>query len=198
MFSFVDVPDQTMDLLKARGGIYCTSIYTEHKFINKHLLLPETVYFVIIQSNDIHEKSYLFDVEVGRCGENISRITVMNCKECKEVCINIISKDSQNINHQTVPLPVVVYINRQKNFIAVYQECDEEDEIALICSTSIKADGVYTCTIKCEWCRKLCFFKRRYSLMLKCQFRTWWMDSTFNVFFIVSAYSHLWIQNQSI
>lgn len=104
----------------------------------------------MFKSIDMDEKSNLFDVEVGRCGENFSRITVMNCNECKEVCMNIISKDSQIINHLPVSFPVGVYIDRQKNRLAVFQCDDEGDAEALLFSTPIAIDGDYTCTVKCE------------------------------------------------
>lgn len=156
---FVETHCQSVAMLKKRGGIYCLTLYTEHKFINKHVLLPETEFLlncVTLRSNDMDEKSYLFNAEIGRYGDYISRITVMDCKECNKVCLNVISEDSQIINHQTVSLPVAVYINRHKNFLSVFQNDDGGDDYALIWSTSIKIDGVYTCTVKSEWCGKLC------------------------------------------
>lgn len=169
MFSFVD-KTQVMDVLKHRSGIYHMSFYREHKFINKHVLPPETVFFVMFESNGMDEKSNVFDVEVGRCSKNISRITVMNCKECNEVCMNIISTDSQIINHQPVPLPIGVCMNRQKNYLAVVQCDDEGSAEALLFSTPIATDGDYTCTVKCEW-RRIIFLKNRHELMIKCHFR---------------------------
>lgn len=130
-----------------RGRIYRLSLYIDHTFTNKYDLLPETELFAIFRLN---EKRYLFNVEVERYDDYISRITIMNCNECKQVCINMISEDLQNINHQTVSLPIVVYMNRQKNFIACFQGKDGCADMSLICLTSIKADGVYTCTVKCE------------------------------------------------
>lgn len=141
--------DIYLGIESSRGGCRKVTVVVDQDILSKYNIVPENELLLCYKS-DKKRHNYLYHAEIERSGECIAGITIINCKECKQICMTIISVGNLCLNHQPVFLPVGIYVNRHNHYMLVYcySQSAGKREKEVIWSIPIKTDGIYVCTVK--------------------------------------------------